>query len=105
MSDHTPGPWICGECKTVDDSIKIEKPSEDGVIAEVFPYFHKDREDESISNANLISAAPDLLEALELVVNYFAPHGTGKVFNLGYPTDYAREKLILAAIAKARGES
>lgn len=48
-------------------------------------------------------AAPDckeLVEALEMVVEYFKPHGTGRVFYLGYPSDKRKNEFLYEALAK-----
>lgn len=99
---HTPGPW---EMKTVRTSC--------GVCHKIGPWPHKWRAGEEMSaciyddypsppqgtdtmlaNARLISAAPDLLEALENLVNSFEKHRPKEYW------DAAR-----AAIAKAKGEA
>lgn len=91
MSGFTPGPWV------------IEKAADAYCIASVgnlviMPSSGKVKHDNTEADARLIAAAPDLLEALEMIVaeadSYTAR--TGKpVYNW---LDQAR-----AAIAKARG--
>lgn len=107
MSKHTPGPWI------VDgDDISPAHDETLGICA-ISPvdvgggkgWF---RGVQTHSNAHLIAAAPDLLEALLLarqtIEDKCAERGHGCVYS-------AREimlqefKLIDAAIAKARGEA
>lgn len=53
---------------------------------------------DKLANANLLSAAPDLLEALELFVRY-----EGSKDNEGYAQLSLAMKLGQSAIAKARG--
>lgn len=68
---HTPGPWSNG----VSHIIKVSRSEignngryscliKSGIIAEVFG----DTKEECEANARLIAAAPELLEALELIV-------------------------------------
>ena len=62
MSAHsfTPGPWLIGEAQSIDETWSIVTTSGGSIIANV-----NDRHDR-LSNARLISAAPDLLAALRL---------------------------------------
>lgn len=58
-SAHTPGPWLAEEHVIV---------TEDGQqVASVLP-FYDEREAESLADARLISAAPELLAALQAVL-------------------------------------
>jgi hypothetical protein len=85
MSKHTPGPWLANR-RYVE--------TEEKTVCEVFG---GNRED-----AHLIAAAPELLEALKLVVSYDeGNHIDGLEMMLAYSKalDAAR-----AAIAKAEGE-
>lgn len=88
---HTPGPWVV---ERADDAYCIANVGNLVII----PGGGKVKHDNAEADARLISAAPDLLEALEMIVaeadSYTAR--TGKpVYNW---LDQAR-----AAIAKARG--
>lgn len=71
---HTPGPWY-----NVDDSfIHARFPHQNGEhVATVWAHGTA----ETAANARLIAAAPDLLEALEYVVEQFAyaPLGIGGI--------------------------
>ena len=96
MSDtkHTQGPWrtLWGQdtmaVETADDRIVASADFDDD--DDGIPY------DECKANANLIAAAPDLLEACEWMLEHCDQGGVvGKE-----PCDNAR-----AAIAKARGET
>ena len=83
---HEPGPWILGGCSwrmitTPDGYVGV------GFIADV----------DTLANARLICAAPDLLEALEDLL-----------IRVADDEEYGPEHAITkarAAIAKARGES
>lgn len=88
MSKHTPGPWVYVPVKGSIPILHVYCP--DGMGA-----FHLSRGDaEQDSNAHLIAAAPELLEALELA---------GQSAGYQYMTRETREA-ISAAIAKAKGE-
>lgn len=91
MSGFTPGPWVV---ELADDAYCIANV---GNLV-IMPCGGKVKHDNAEADARLIAAAPDLLEALEMIVaeadSYTAR--TGKpVYNW---LDQAR-----AAIAKARG--
>ncbi len=92
MSGNTPGPWVV---ERADDAYCIASV---GNLV-VMPSSGEVKHDNTEADARLISAAPDLLEALEMIVaeadSYTAR--TGKpVYNW---LDQAR-----AAIAKAKGQ-
>ena len=85
MSEHTPGPWEFSEF-----SYFIAGP--DGyAVAES----SRTRRSECKANARLIAAAPDLLAAAENLMN--------NAEKLDWPSVNDID-LILAAIAKAKGE-
>ncbi len=76
---HTPGPWIIHKPQRnfvpgqKDDRLICDE--EESHIAEVFQYQSDENQDgPSIANAHLISAAPDMLEALEHLVACEALH-------------------------------
>ena len=87
MTERTPGTWVAkphpfGSCWWVD--------TVDGSIQVAMATLHKGEKDEA--NANLIAAAPDLLEAAERAVcDGFCYH--------------IRCERLRAAIAKAKGET
>lgn len=88
MSKHTPGPWFRGEIRTNvigHGGIRVARCNFDG------GFNGREDEFEAECNARLISAAPELLEALE---------GLVKNPNSGLHHNIAR-----LAIAKARGEA
>ena len=110
MSKHTPGPWHIGSnmiLKVINGSYFS--------IAEV-----NDWEDETVPNARLIAAAPDLLEALELSLeemkdDWITLDGEFGPFMQEFgdiesaiKEEHASTKTIrmaIAAIAKAKGEA
>lgn len=95
MSNHTPGPW---EYSWGCFGLKVTACAGNTIqtIASVqtfIPEFSPEAE----SNARLISAAPDLLAALEEIVGYSGGANTA------LEDEYVMER-VYAAIAKARGE-
>ena len=92
---HTPGPWhikdVCGD--RVDVGYNAEPTSTDFVAS--CGYQDGKKDGECTANARLIAAAPDMLEALEAMVNP------------GHPGPPNLEQVVAAraAIAKARGQS
>ena len=89
---HTPGPWK-REYDAEADIVSGERDS-GCTIATVWP-----DNSEYEANANLIAAAPDLLEAIETVISYNRDIRDGK---LNYrPQDHI--DVLEAAIAKAKG--
>lgn len=92
MSGHTKGPWTVGT-----DSVVYDERHRDPICDAAF------RSDEvSLANANLIAAAPDLLEALDYALSALAHCRADK----GYGFMQSRAANLAAnAIAKARGEA
>jgi len=78
MSKHTPGPWVFDVDTRPAEVCTVyhvpPQPTEDGLgqewlyIRGAIGYWDADAE-ENLANANLIAAAPDLLEALEIIVS------------------------------------
>ena len=117
MNEHTPGPW---EFSCLDDT---ERPGIEadrfsvvifGVRAEDDCGIHGRTEKEEMANARLIAAAPDLLEALESVMDTIEwPPDSNCSCHISPPcndcVNYAglREAIAeaKAAIAKAKGET
>jgi hypothetical protein len=94
MSKHTPGPWRASNATVYAPNqnaprqmipIKIESGWLDGAW---------ESDDEAHANARLIAAAPEMLEALELIDGYDGD---------AIPVSQVRET-VRAALAKARGE-
>ena len=94
---HTPAPWKLRKPSTgIDNNWHITDEG-DTFVAHVYGFNHAVDEQSRI-NAQLISAAPDLLEALQFVVDRNAPVVADLLFGNGW-VESARQ-----AIAKATGE-
>lgn len=66
---HTPGPW---HIAAADKDFRIRSHGEPGKpIASLWL-----NGDDVVANARLIAAAPDLREALDSILQYFADHGS-----------------------------
>jgi hypothetical protein len=93
---HTPGPWALREdsCVIVDSVVGYP----------IAGTRTKRPEDENRANAHLISAAPDLLEALQEITDDYSDRFDldSPSTNPGIKTSIARAR---AAIAKANGQS
>lgn len=91
---HTPGPWSTIDAKNLclgyPGTVEIHAPDWDA-LAVVYVETCGNPSEEGEANAQLITAAPDLLEALQMLLEF--P-------NTGPATTTAR-----AAIAKATGGS
>jgi hypothetical protein len=74
MSKHTPGPWVQTpwDSTAIFDAKNLQVP-----IAQTYPADTSQKEAEA--NARLVAAAPQLLEALELIVEQ-DPDGEGQGF-------------------------
>ena len=88
---HTQGPWKVGENHKGFVDIRRDVESYTSVIATVWDFYAENYE----SNASLIAAAPDMLEALEIAIWIIEKNIHGPV--AGYSN-------ILDAVRKARGE-
>lgn len=102
MSKHTPGPWILSETEVyrygevVPTKIcEIFCSNNNKVICEIPDYrYHAEYDVSDAADARLITAAPDLLEALEACIDY------GVITGAEWVIEKAQHALI-----KARGES
>ena len=95
---HTKAPWdVHNTCNVLEIHPLHD---EDGVeiIAEI-PSDAEQSQEEKEANANLIAAAPELLEACKYVVQYHRENdsGDGELFGLDFVTT------CISAIAKAEG--
>lgn len=96
MSGHTDGPWEfqkAEDCmgRQLDDLVKWVITAEDGDLwISTGPTWDPEHAEESEANARLIAAAPELLEALQQLVDAVDPESTGW-------------SEAVAAIAKATG--
>ena len=91
---HTPGPWHIG----MKPGPMIYGPKGEQVAdMRHKPFTLVSEIDESVANVRLISAAPDLLAALEAIIKMIGPYaGQGRMD--------AEISAARAAIAKAKGE-
>lgn len=96
---HTPGPWFAGLEPHCPDLVHTapEKGYWAGKLVGVGKAQPDGDFEEACANARLISAAPELLEALQTLVADVRRYAV-------YPSHSVEMKLALAAIAKARGE-
>lgn len=92
MSKHTPGPWTS---YTGTNSIWAEGKRAVCIVTGA----RKHEDEERDANANLIAAAPDLLEALEHIMRCIPMGGFAQIHH-GSST----WEQIDAAVSKARGE-
>ncbi len=74
MIQHTPGPWIAKRAVNGSKDFGIVTCKGD-VLAEVFSdiRFHNEQCPEVVYNARLIAAAPDLLEAVQDLLDNVPP--------------------------------
>lgn len=96
MNKHTLGPWDVEATPSSDlHYIRMIWSATAGEVARVRvgPILEQD---EALANARLIAAAPELLAALEYVMED-EPNGVPRASS-------ACRKVVAAAIAKARGE-
>lgn len=91
MVDYTKGPWLI-ESSSYGDEYEVYPynggPPDMGRWAEVCVV--KDYNDDALANANLISASPDMLEALENLIRSNSPEHINAAID---------------AVAKARGKT
>ena len=89
---HTPGPWTIHKQNAYHISYVVRGGKKENQIAQCFNWQDKGFDVNSEANAQLIAAAPDLLEALKMMLEG----------GLEGPTSQAIET-ALATIAKAEG--
>ena len=92
---HTPAPWVKRKLFKGHTCISAST-----LIARVYSTIYQDEENEK-ANADLMSAAPELLEACQQIV-WKLSHGTKENPNTVSRID-ATVKMAVAAIKKARG--
>jgi hypothetical protein len=98
----TPGPWDAGVSEILGKRRFTVAPEYNhGIAVSICGDCGAEDEEESIANANLIAAAPDMYEALEAaILEYGKPGGPWNVpSSPGSWIDKAK-----AALVKARGE-
>lgn len=104
---HTSGPWTTETDRRFRSMESMQLPESIGVrgpdgnfLASAFDFNRTDRDAEVEANARLISAAPDLLSALEAMHEEFAAS-----FNNGNPIGYTIGSLKRALAALAIAEA
>lgn len=95
MSKHTPGPWFV-------DGLIVSAAGKGSVGFAYGPSFAERSEvgRESLANARLIAVAPELLEALQMLLSY-----TLSCEALLNATPAGQIEVARAAIAKATGDA
>lgn len=105
MIKHTAGPWLKAETRT-EGFVIISR--NELIVHSVDEYGHYGPIKNS-ANANLIAAAPDLLEALEGIINAIdCDDLVARDESIGSDSGdhvYSVVKTARAAIARAKGES
>lgn len=111
MAQHTPGPWVAdteNHQRWADQYARmVHGPDGKTPIAAGCDFNRTDRDEEANANARLIAAAPDLLWALESMLEEFGARlSDGKP--IGYTAGSMQRavgmiKAAEAAIDKARG--
>jgi hypothetical protein len=106
---HTPGPWHVEHYSRGSCEVRITRPKESkglGPVAyalmDLAGAMTAERISEMKANARLIAAAPDLLDALQKLVDSCADSDGAQYGTLG--TSFVRS-IATAAIAKATGEA
>lgn len=102
MSEFTKGIWISSSVRP-DGTVNIRNNIGGGQgIARLFSKpSHGDNTTEVLANAHLISAAPDMYEALQLLCF----HWDAMLNNVDCGPEYEARQLAKAALSKANGES
>ena len=105
MSKHTPGPWECKAEECDKPYIRIRGTALGcrykiaNVLTPIYDGVKSKEAEETRTNAMLIAAAPELLEALEEMLHSFMCTQNPNDYPSDAPCNKAR-----AAIAKAKGE-
>jgi hypothetical protein len=100
MSKHTPGPWTAKMSKWHEESLLVQAGMPSNRVLARFGSATEPLDDTDRANARLISAAPEMLEALKDVVNYFwSPE-----FDRPALAEGDVEEFVRGAIKKATGE-
>ena len=85
MANHTPGPWTYTYGATGDDEYMV-MTADTTVVAHVWPDEERRVEGSIVeANARLIAAAPELLEALRLLLNLRSIYTIGAAHGFGSP--------------------
>jgi len=102
---HTPGPWVVSDTNDEGD-VYVSQTAKAGLYVAIAldPLYSSEPTTEANANANLIAAAPDLLEACERIAELDCTDGY-TLADSEYPALWDALHVARAAIAKARGES
>ncbi len=90
---HTPGPWVLRRSITAHPYATADVLTPDGELLALTFAGHDRKRQPADANARLIAAAPELLAALEKMIEPYGP-----------ADDCWQIREARAAIAKARGE-
>jgi hypothetical protein len=93
MKQHTPGPWVAYDDSNDGKTNRFEIAARGKTVA----YIYHSVPEEDLPNAFLIAAAPDLLEALQSLIDMDVAYQRG-------PKVEDAVEVAKAAIAKATGE-
>jgi hypothetical protein len=92
VSKHSPGPWMLHEDEIWDTNGHM--------VAEIYGDLGQERE----SNANLIAAAPDLLEAVQYALEHMETPGGGAAIDIAEKLRIAAGKAVRADEKSTRAE-
>lgn len=100
ITEHTPGPWKVEPIESQRSLVYCRiNGSQSLGFAGVYKLDDKECQNECLANANLIAAAPELLEALETAVSWYQ-----EWLELGPDAGDLSLDTLRKAIAKAKGE-
>ena len=95
MSEHTPGPWVfeCEDVGSYGSTFWLDSENGEEIICQSEDPYEGVliKGDDFIANARLIAAAPEMLEALEVIERY----STCKI----------TREVATEAVAKAKGQA
>jgi hypothetical protein len=101
MSKHTPGPWSFYDDSNNGKTNRVEIVAIGKTVARIYHSVPA----EDLPNARLIAAAPELLEALNAMINHYTSLiNSGDAGNWD-PEEESEVIAARAAIAKAQGET
>lgn len=115
QTQHTPGPWRLGdhlkeeksrciaEINGIPKSKNVCKRNQDNTERQILADVFQITGDQAKANARLISAAPDMYEALEWAEDEIASYAPDPSFRSQITYDVLQK--IRLALAKARGQS
>ena len=105
---HTPGPWHADAINSWNVWARDCKVAATYGLTQG-PQYREPPQEERIANARLVAAAPELLDALDGLIDGFPLPATVNEYELVQagcdPTEARKIAAAVAAIAKARGQS